>query len=351
MASSASSRSGRTLRDTIVDLRPRQSITLLDAPPLSGATRLMYEAATQKMGDHRVIQQSATELITSVRAGLLDNLPRGDRYLVWLDDLSPGDLILLANHNLEAMSRRATVLASINRHWFRLLADDTSPLTACLRSMLRLYITHISLKSDMSKEERRRTQAAYPNLALGSTLAESLVGGDALVRHYDSSAHAHPDGYALITTAVDARRAGVHRGFSEDEMRRMFVNTGDPKRRSNSAFPKAFSWATQIPHDATVAPLAEKAGSGGRAAIGYLAAAADGNLGHPVREVPEATWAALLDVLPRNDAFQIGVAAYLRGHAQVATAAFTKAADSHNEAIAEHGMLALMQMKTQRAPG
>lgn len=264
-----------------------------------------------------------------------------------LDDLAPADLVLLEPDILDAITTYATVLANINTDWCDRILADSSPLTASARTVLLEYAHRVHIAFEMSPSERHSVQRQFPGVPLAASIAESLVGGQHVLRRYDEAEQANSDGHALACAAVDARRAGIHRGLLRDRLAGLFRHVRG-MRRSRKAFHAALSWATEVPDGASVAVLnARREDSGGGwSALGYLAAADEGHYGHPAREIPADFWTALLGTLPPNDVFHLAVAAHLRGQHHITHAALEKATSSDKPAIARYATTAVKRLNT-----
>lgn len=336
-----------SLSEVLSRLRTREPVLLADGPPLSGMTRSMWENVRQARPDARLVNRPALDIAAAAYSGAFEELSPFDTYIVWLDDLSPADLILLDDEALDIITTRAIVLANINTFWCTRLTNDTSEMTAGARKTILERAERTTVPFALTPGERQRAQEAFPDLALGVSLAESLVGGDILLRHFDQGTNNCPDGHALVQAAVDARHAGIHRGLTDTELRDIFPAPGRglvKHRPNDETFAKALAWATTPPPGASLPLLTQRAG--GRTALNYLAGAQDGMLGGPASPTPHSRWAILIDRLPRSDAFNIGVAAHLRGLPDIAEAAFRAAVKCGDPIIYAAAKTALSRMST-----
>ncbi|WP_234391493.1 hypothetical protein [Nocardia suismassiliense] len=300
---------------------------LLDGAPLSGVTRSMFEAVKAKAPTARLINTDVTRLAEIVYTpALFERLRPDEQYVVWLDDLSPADLNLLGAGVLDRICQRAAIVANINTAVCDRILAAQSPVTGPALTALLEYATRVHVPFELSPEERNAVQARYPSLKVTSSIAEALVGGNALVRRYYDGMADNPDGYGLVQAAVDARRCGIHRGLSEVELRELF-NAYCGGRRSQAEFTRALAWASDVPPGASSGLLGRS--QGGQEVTwkisSYVAGADDGDHGFTIRPIPDSGWAAILRVLAESDGYALGIGAYLRDQPRTAVTAFTEA--------------------------
>lgn len=324
----------------------RHPVVVFDGPPLSGLSRTMLETAKKHLPDATIVCGMADELAEMVHQDAFDDDVRGPS-LVWIDDAAPSDLVLLQPAVLDRIRQRATVLINIDSAWCDRLLTDNSPLTAPARAVLLEHAERIHIPFAMSTRERTAAEDAMPHIAWGDSIAESLVGGNVVKRRYLDSANTQPDGHALARIAIDARRAGIHHGLTSRQLRLLFTRQHKTFRWSRRYRP-AFDWATHIPApDASVSVVqaVDDRLGGGWSALAYLAASDDGRQDQPARPIPANHWTNLLLELTKGDAFNVAVAAHLRGLPDVTETALRRAAGSSNTAIADHADTALAQLK------
>lgn len=350
-----------SLRDALAAKKTRQPVVLLDAMPLSGTTRTMYEMLRRRRPRAHVIDLDIRDLLDLAASGALTEKSPFDQFVVWLDDLCPGDLVLLAAGALDLLASHATILANTNTRWCERFSSDTARFTEPARRLVSGQgAKRATVPFAMEPEARATLQARHPNVALGASIGETFTGGDVALRHYRAGATAHPDGYALAAAAADLRRAGVHQVLDESELRELWRTVADGGRR-RSTFAEALRWATTAPEGASFGPLIEQERKedprGNDHRVGpcwtsarYLAGADDGDHGAVPRAIPDAFWKAALDLRPA-DAFRIGVAAHLRGRADVARDAFDRAVGDPHPAIAHAAVAARDSSTCDREAG
>ena len=326
-------RPDRSVREILAAHTYRQPMIVIDALPLSGTTRLMIDAVRDTHPDAAIIDRKPADLVAMAYARDFDDLSPYQTYVVWLDDLCPGNLLLLDPEVLDIITTHAVILASMNRAWVWRIVTDTSRVAATARTVLTAYAHYVAMPSQMDAEEQRRVQASFPHVRINTNLAEALVGGNVLVGRYDRGRYGCPHGHALVSLAIDARRAGVHRGLTVEELTELFRRSGTLGARSPQAFNEALEWATIVPNDAASA-LLHPDRKGGWTALPYLAAAEDGNYGHPTREIAPRTWLTMIAALPPTDSFHVGAGALFRRLQEIAGAAFLRARKSPDPVIA-----------------
>lgn len=303
---------------------PRHPFVLLDAQPLSGATRMMAEVAQSLDPPTNAIVMEPADLVAAAYRGDFDDLSPYDRNLVWLDDLSPANLLLLDREVIDIITVHAVILGNITTRWRDMLTADTTEVTAETRQTLADVARCFTVPFETSEQERRRARAVMPRVHIGTSIAASLVGADELLRRYDHGLPVFPAARKLAEAAVDIRRLGVHRGLTKRELYNAYAHVTDLRAAARGEFEQAFQWATEIPSGASLGALVSVHEDRWTAAP-YLAGVDDGDHGHRVRVLDERRATALLHGLPPNDAFSVAVAAMLRGHHDTARAGFERA--------------------------
>ncbi|WP_030230218.1 hypothetical protein [Streptomyces sp. NRRL S-350] len=306
---------------------PMNPMILLDGPPLSGISRSMYEGLQRTLPQARLAQFTARDLArTTAQPGFVSQFSGGDRYVLWLDGLTPADLVLLGSGVLDKILPHAMVLASVDTAWRDRLLADTSPATAPARTVLLEYAHCIKVPFALTARERNYLrEKGYP---VSKGIAESLVGGENLVRHYHRAARSTPDGHLLVQAAIDVRRCGIHRPLTEDELYRLWCSRTDHDN-SRPLFERALHWASTVPDGSSTGLLYRAAGgtSPRWRVLAYAAGADDGNHGHKTRPLGAREWNEVAQQLPESgDQYDLGIAAHLHGRSDTAITALTQAA-------------------------
>ncbi|MEO3976720.1 hypothetical protein [Streptomyces sp. CAU 1734] len=295
-----------------------RSMVLLVGPPLSGITRAMYETAMSQLSQARLVQWTAGELAEAHAQKRLDARYGTGLFLQWMDDLSPADLVLLGHGALADVLPSAVVLASVNAGWYERLLEHPSAITAPARTVLMEYADRVTVPFAMTSRERSWLRAQGYLVSKG--IAESLVGGEVLVKHYRKAARTNPRGQLLVQAAVDARRCGIHRPFSEDELMALWLACGG---EDADAFQQALDWASTPPEGTSTGLIFPAGGdpSRGWRPLAYAAGADDGDHGHKPRPLTSRRWQEVTGALSKKaDQYALGIAAHL--HGEQATAAF-----------------------------
>ncbi|WP_328973570.1 hypothetical protein [Streptomyces sp. NBC_00239] len=300
---------------------PVNPMVLLVGPPLSGITRSMYEAVQSCLPHGRLYRLTAADL--AARPDLPSLFSGDGPYVLWLDGLTPADLVLLGRGILDQVLPRALVLASIDTFWADRVLRDSSAATAPARTVLLEYANRITVPFTLTPRERSwLREMGYP---VSKGIAESLVGGENLIKHYRRGARSNPDGHRLVQAVVDVRRCGVHRPLHEDELQSLWEAQG---RCDDSlhAFRRALDWASSIPEGATTGLLFRARGGESDAwrVLGYAAGADNGDHGHKARPLDDGAWKRTREVFADvDDQYALGIAAHLHGRADTARLALT----------------------------
>lgn len=320
----------------------RPPVVIFDGPPLAGTSHSMAVAVLRHFGNPTWINPDVTDLANIAATASTEQLRTGATLAVWLDDLTPADLVLLAGV-LDAELAHAAVFVSIGSAWCGRILADRSPITSAARTVLLEYAVRVTLPFALSSDERRRAAQRHPELGIRDSIAEAMVGGDVLVRRYHAGQREHPNGAALVHTAVDVRRCGVNRGLTTTELARL--DRRHAPDRSDGEFAEALTWATTRPVDAAEGLLVRGHDEGTWTALSYLAGADDGDHEYPSRGITDHAWAAVLDVLPARDAYQIAVAAHLRHRSDITVLALRRATTSQHPQIAAAALAALRHVR------
>ncbi|MFI6112883.1 hypothetical protein [Kitasatospora sp. NPDC051164] len=303
------------------------SMILLDGSPLSGVTRAMFESVQRSCPQARLAQFTALDLARiSAQPDFTSRFSGGGLFVLWFDGLTPADVVLLGSGVLDKTLPHALVLASMDTAWRTRLLADSAPATAPARTVLLEYATCISVPFAMTPRERGYLRATgYP---VSKGIAESIVGGENLVKHYHRGAGTAPEGHRLVQAAIDARRCGIHRPLSEDELYRLWRARGN-HAGSRTLFERALDWAGTVPQGASTGLLYRAAGGASPhwRVLAYAAGADDGDHDHKPRPLSDQQWNEVAQVLPEaGDQYNLGIAAHLHGRSDIATTALTQAA-------------------------
>ncbi|HEX2131443.1 MAG TPA: tetratricopeptide repeat protein [Actinophytocola sp.] len=195
----------RDRHDELVALLRPGRFALVVGHAAAGKTRLAWAAVSAALGRHRLFAPAPPDLAAAVA-----EMAGTRRAVLWLDDLerfldvlTPGTVteLLAAGHRV--------VVATMRRHEFDLLATESDRTLAECRHRLLATAERVDLDPAFSATElarARRVPALAAALADTDRLPEHLAGGPRLLARWRDGTHPH--GAALVSAAVDCRRAG-----------------------------------------------------------------------------------------------------------------------------------------------
>jgi eukaryotic-like serine/threonine-protein kinase len=295
-----------------------------------GKTRLAYEVVRRALPRHTLIRpRDRAEIPTAVRLATAAR-----RSILWLDDLelylgasglTATDLAVLP----QCRGRQFLVLATMRAHErarFSLRRDgsrESADREAARlgRDVVDAVDTEIRVERRWSPQELARAEelAADPRIAQAlagassAGLTERIAAAPQLLREWRDAQAAGPvRGAAVVTAAVDARRAGYHQPLSPDLLGHLhagYLRTRGDEAGEPESWTEALRWAT-APLQAT-SRLLQPTGDGSYLAFDYLVdATAQDRLAPPV---PRETWQALIDRVEPDDLVAVGWEASLVG--------------------------------------
>jgi hypothetical protein len=322
----------------------------------AGKTRAAYEAMRVCLPEHVFVRPRSRDEL----AGALREAARHRRSVLWLDDLElylgPGGLSAEMLSSLLAVPKRdAVVVATMRSHErARYSPRLAQAAEADERHALRMAGEVLNLAREVRIErmwtsgERQRAAEDVDDRRIVKALekadrfgvAQYLAAGPELFREWQDAwgswPEGRPRGAALVTAAVDVRRAGFHQPLPIGFLREMHEAYLDEEGRSYlrlESWQAALGWATEPLH--ATSSLLMPAGDGHYAAFDYLADAADDNPSVP--NVPGHAWQAVVDFVPPPDLMEVAWSAYLRGRPDISEKAVTRAlANGHYDAALEY---------------
>ncbi|MFI8360014.1 hypothetical protein ACIGD1_07610 [Streptomyces sp. NPDC085612] len=347
----------------------RSGFVLLVGESTAGSSRLAYEVARSLYPRHAFVRPlTRAALPEALRAAA-----RRRRSVLWLDDLDDflgaGGLTAALLAGVAAAPGRRIVLATLRTQEFRRFhAHEKGRLTGCDRDAWRIQrevlerAEVVRLALQWSAAERHRAAAGRPyDPRIGEALlagegfgvAEVLAAGpERLAAWQEARAPgAHPRGAALVSAAVDCRRAGLRGPVGEDLLRALHR----PYLPAQGAgplpepFSDALDWAVHAaPAADPPSPAGHSAAAGrpaarpapapapapapspggllagdrarGYTAFGYLLTAPG------AEPVPDHLWRTLLTRVTAEQAYDLGLLAHQEGHPRRAAEALTRAA-------------------------
>jgi TPR repeat protein len=336
-------------------------LVLLLGDAAAGKSRSAYEALHRVLADRWVLVPRRAD---SLRR-LADAGTELDDAVIWLDDLDrylgvDGLDTALLERLAGGRRGRVVALATMRTRAYAERSPERSPEhagggadKAGRRADQELLDAARVIRLDRALSEpecHRARRLARRDPRIGAALAEGDEGIGlaeflaAAPRLWDRwrdgrASDVEPAGAAIVTAAVDCRRAGLLGPVSERLLRDLYRDYLDAQTAAllgPDAFEVGLAWATTPVH-ATSALLTRR-GDGYRV-FAYLL---DRLQRDPeVLPVPEMTWTRLLADLPADDAWSVGITAFFSGHTAVAEAAFqagTKTSRPSAAALSAHGL-------------
>ncbi|MEV6906059.1 hypothetical protein [Amycolatopsis sp. NPDC051071] len=343
----------RTVDEDLLKAVAGGGMVLLHGPAAAGKTRTAAEAIRRVRRDNRLlIPRDGTALRELIETG-----HDFGEVVVWLDDLerflSPDGLDLALLQRLcRPKDSAVLVIATIRdeelaRFNYATTAgrDDSLGIgTDLLRTvqgsrrkhlLRRLTEQERSFTANQAKEDDRVARALKAqegfgeHLAAGVAMLEYWTVGDGPLFH---------SGQAIISAAVDCRRAGFHDPVPQQVLARLqpeYVDPGWLNRADLASCEDAVTWACRPVLQAS--SCLQPRGEGRYIASDYLvdrAEAGDSPLGSG--PVSDRVWQALQLIATPRQAMNIGIRAYLSGRSDVAEDTFRMAVHAKNAAAMKY---------------
>jgi eukaryotic-like serine/threonine-protein kinase len=309
----------------------------------AGKTRLAFEAMRICLPGHVCVVPDG-DPAAGVRAAV-ENRPS----VLWLDDLDRflgvGGLSVPDVRTLVA--KDVVVLATIRTHQRELLSErhDTGRdhagrgLARASREILDAVTTEIRLRRRWSDREREAAAAFADDPRIAAALAnadrhglaEHMAAGPQLVRDLTDARDTVTTarGAALVTAAVDLRRASFHRPVPVAVLKDLHETYLRDPRRAES-WDAALDWATRPLH--ATSSLLEPAGDDEYLAFDYLLDAAVQDPETP--PVPDAVWASIVEFAEPTALVEVAWEAELGGNVDYLRRATAKAVSAEDYVVA-----------------
>lgn len=339
-------------------------VVLVYGRAAAGKTRTAYEAINRLRPGHGLLVPESGRALRE----LADSGEELRNVVVWLDDLEryltpqgldrrvlerlcpPGrsDVVVLATmrgEELDRLHRRpadSDSAPAAEEFWTGVGVLERIPEDRRVRidQYLSLAEQLIAQRSD----DDRIVAAARADAGF----AEYLAAGPQLMQRWMAEGDRRADlGQALISAAVDCRRAGWSAPIPEDLLSAVFRLYLPPALRERGDLPPpavGLAWASE-PLLGASSCLWPRAGDGYQVAD-YLVDRTDDGEGRLAKAmVPQIVWDALLERAGSEARFLIGAAAYTRGQHDVAEAAMRPLADS-GDPLAMFNLAVLISRRT-----
>ena len=202
----------------------------------AGKSRTAYEAA-RRLTDPQGERHDPAVLVpknTAVLAKILDLDPPLEMgkppALLWLDDLTEGELGGLSQDVLDRLRGHMLVLGTITAERYgRIEASDSEVGRPARQAAARATV--IRLHSELTDTELQAARTAYPEESFESGIGEQLVAAEHLLKRYENACQgAQPHGGAVVRAAIDWVRMDVGRPIRRSELATPLpaVSPGDP---------------------------------------------------------------------------------------------------------------------------
>ncbi|MBV9143441.1 MAG: tetratricopeptide repeat protein, partial [Pseudonocardiales bacterium] len=333
----------------------RGGFVLVVGHSTAGKSRSAYEAMTATLADHVVIAPANRDALGAA----VGRAAQTTKCVLWLNDLEqflgPGGGLTPTQISrvLSGEGHHRVILATLRAVEERRFAEDPEAVEASAREMIHQVrqtleqAERIGLERLFSPAEQDRARARTWDRRIADALehageygiAEYLAAGPELLRDLDNAwdAGANPRGAALVTAAIDCRRAGygsvLPRGLVTEVHEGYLEKRGGHRLRPES-LEQAWAWATR-PRRSTTAllqPITDTNTDAVRV-FDYLLDQTQRRVDQTER-VPEQVVISALRHATADDADSIAYVAYTQGRYPLAAQACTQAHDARRD---EHG--------------
>ncbi|MFI5845406.1 tetratricopeptide repeat protein [Catenuloplanes sp. NPDC051500] len=335
----------RDIDQEIQWLIPEGGLILLHGRAAAGKTRTAFEMVRRLCPNHDMLIPVDAHAVQDIMR--LEPSPVGA--VIWLDDLerylTPGGLDTVFVELLPTMNAvivatiRNDELSKIDQVAFGTHDDPGISAKRFAGDLLRRFARRIAVPNQLSEDEEARAAGSTDDrITQASTqheygFAEFLAAGPSLMARWTIG-----DGWdflvrqAIISAAVDCRRAGYTRPVPSEALSRLF----------RGYLPQGMRKRDDLPDFAAVLPDAARpvlgASSciipreGGFQAHDYLMDRTD-DASSPIaaRPIPDQVWAEMIEIATTDENAEIGEAAYSAGRNDIAGTAYLCAVpgDSH----------------------
>ncbi len=330
----------RDLDGELRELLAAGGFVLLVGDSTAGKTRMAFEALQATLPAHTLIVPVGANAIPAAVSQAAD----GPRSVLWLDDLErflgPGGISAAYVGRLLSGSGHHRVIAATIRaaEQARLTADmraddGTSDGLQDVREVLdqarhlriaRLFTTSELERAGVRDWDPRIAEAIRHADSYG--IAEYLAAGPLLLRDWQdarsSSAGTAARGAALVTAAIDVRRAGYISPIPQDlldEIRGQYLDDPEPGGTPGGPLAEAWTWATA--QRSGTACLLSPVGDNRVEVFDYLTDTVQRRAG-PLDRVPEPVVRSALASAGAADAGSLARTAYNQGRWQLAADAW-----------------------------
>ena len=327
----------KAIRGLLAKPGPPYPFVIVWGPTKAGKSRTLAEALHATFGDDDpVVVLPLNGRALAELAGLgIDDLIDHRPAVVMLDDLDPAGLEALTTAALKRVRSWAVIAATMTAQRRADVLNTGSPVGAIARAALDAASGEYELTSEPPVgTERAEAERLYPAERFDGSIAETLVGARELIARYKAGPNENPAGCAVVRAAIDIRRAGLSRPVTDAELRRLFPLYLRALRidlaPTNEQFAAGINWAARpvTSQVALLRPASPRCEPPAWVAFDHAVTADDEGHGRQARPIPAETWTELVDMLPQQDLFPVGMAASAAGRDETAIIVFRKVLDS-----------------------
>ena len=242
---------------------------LIEGRSAAGKTRLAFQAVHEAVPEYRLLIPTDGKALAELAA--IGRAPA--RSVIWLDDLErflggdgltravldrlcpPGtsEVVVLATLRLEERRARTHPVDDLTGHELSQLAEDVLGRARTPNSPLASSLSPPERERARSSTDSRITRALEHSAQDG--FGATLCGGPAVVRRFQRAENGETlTGAALVTAAVDARRAGYLAPLplaALSNLYLLYVPDNDRHRRDLPSLDQAVEWAVAREHGAS----------------------------------------------------------------------------------------------------
>jgi uncharacterized protein len=351
----------RDIDPMLDDALGQGGLIVLVGESTAGKSRTAFEAVRRSVVDYWLLApRSAAGLRSVANAGT-----RLRNTVIWLDDLErylgPDGLDmtlierLTAGKNVVALATMRTSAYAQHSSEFQtgLSAGDELRATRNLLDCARIIRINRSWPSAAERRKAAVLAEANPSIQAALTAAETGVGFAEFLAaaprlwdrwNFGKAIDVEPIGAAIVSAAIDCRRAGLTGTLSEGllyDLSRAYLDEHTVGKLSPGSFEKGIAWATDPVH--ATSALLIRDGDGYRV-FDYLVDRATAS--PDSAPIPAALWDACIEHLPPEEVvIGIGYSAVYERNWDIALRAFEKgtSGDARIAAFAHHGIGAVRE--------
>ena len=340
------------------------SFILIVGDSKAGKSRTAYEAACRLLvNGHRhdpgVLVPKTTTNLPKI---LSMDPPIGRRKspsLLWLDDLTEGELGGLTPDTIDRLQKEFLVLGTMTAQRLARIESNGSEVGRTGRQALtRAKI--VRLDSELTHLEKRRAQAAYPEESFEVGIGEQLVAADKLLTQYVNARQgADPHAWAVVQAAIDWVRMDIGYPIRVRELQKLYpfyLRTLRPTAQPRSDLSQALDWACQ-PAGGRIAllqPIASQTGSNidaeevGYRPFDFLVGANDGQHEFEATEIPDYAWDRVPYLVNPQECSRAALSAYYRNEPAHACRLFAAVVEGTDTQASAKAMVNLAHLLLER---